>query len=202
LRSPDDRPEHPVLRWLPNLITAIRIALIPVFLVVAESGRAALDTGATPAEARLGALAVFVAIGLSDLLDGFLARRYGLQSQSGAILDAAADKLAQVVVLAYLTLTPGPPFADLPLWLFLLVVGRDLLLGGSWVAFAALGRKVRVIHRSHGKMASSLLFSLLVWVLVDLPHAAVPALSAAVAVVIVASTVQYLREGWTRRPPA
>lgn len=181
--------------WIPNLITGIRIVLVLVFLVVAEAERAAGAVGRT---AGLGALVVFLAIGASDLLDGWVARRFGLQSQSGAILDAFADKLAQVVVLAYLTLSSGPPFETLPLWLLVVVVARDLLLGGSWLLTALQGRPVRVVHRPHGKIASSLLFLLLVAVLAGAGSALVRPLTMVVALVVIGSSVQYGREGWAR----
>ncbi len=187
--------------WLPNLITGIRIALVLVFLVVAEAERAAATTGAGGRAAGLGALAVFLAIGLSDLADGWVARRFGLQSQSGAILDAFADKLAQVVVLAYLTLSTGPPFTSIPMWLLLVVVARDLLLGGSWLVTALQGRPVRVIHRPHGKIASTLLFFLLLGVLAGLGPGLVTPWAVVVAAVVIGSTVQYGREGWARLNP-
>lgn len=184
--------------WLPNLITGIRIALVLVFLLVAQAERAA---GAVGRAAGLGALAVFLAIGLSDLVDGWVARRFGLQSQSGAILDAFADKLAQIVVLAYLTLSSGPPFTSIPLWLLLVVVARDLLLGGSWLVTALQGRPVRVVHRPHGKIASTLLFVLLLAVLAGVGAAWVGPMSLVVATAVIGSTVQYGREGWSRLNP-
>jgi cardiolipin synthase len=176
----------------------MRIALVVVFLVVAEAERAA---GAVGRAAGMGALAVFLAIGLSDLVDGWVARRFGLQSQAGAILDAFADKLAQVVVLAYLTLSSGPPFTSVPLWLLLVVVARDLLLGGSWLVTALQGRPVRVVHRPHGKIASTLLFSLLVGVLAGLGPRLVTPFAVVVAAVVIGSTVQYGREGLARLNP-
>ena len=169
-----------------------------VFLVVAEAERAAATAGGGGRAAGLGALAVFLAIGLSDLVDGWVARRFGLQSQAGAILDAFADKLAQVVVLAYLTLSSGPPFTSVPLWLLGVVVARDLLLGGSWLVTAFQGRPVRVVHRPHGKIASTLLFFLLVGVLTGLGPRLVTPFAAVVAAVVVGSTVQYGREGLAR----
>ena len=140
--------------WLPNLVTVIRISLIPAFLLVAGQARAASAQGGSPERLQGLAFAVLLALGLSDLLDGWLARRFGLESQVGAVLDAFADKLAQVVLLGFFSLTEGAPFGSLPLWLFLAALARDLLLGSSWLVTQLRGTPVLVVHRAHGKASS------------------------------------------------
>ncbi|MBM4062842.1 MAG: CDP-alcohol phosphatidyltransferase family protein, partial [Planctomycetes bacterium] len=139
-----------VPRWLPNAISTLRIALVPGWVALAEAANRAAETGGPAERLRWSAVAVLIAIGVSDVLDGFLARRFGLQSHLGAVLDAVADKLAQVVVFFYLALRQGPEFATVPLWFLLVLVGRDLLLllGCAIVRWRA-GR-VRVDHRPHG----------------------------------------------------
>lgn len=100
------------MRHLPNLICLIRIALIwPI--------AAALNRGDMPA-----ALALFVAAGVSDALDGYLAKRFRWTSELGKVLDPLADKLLLVTVFveaAWLGLVPW--------WLTAAVVARDVMIG-------------------------------------------------------------------------
>ncbi|MBI5850252.1 MAG: CDP-alcohol phosphatidyltransferase family protein [Planctomycetes bacterium] len=141
-------------RWLPNAISALRIALVPVWVWAAE-----LANGG--AVGNCLAVAVLVAIGISDLADGWLARRFGLQSRVGATLDAVADKLAQVVLVTWLALRSGQAFEPLPLWFLGLLIARDLLLLAGVLVIRARAGKVEVEHEVHGKAASVLLFVML-----------------------------------------
>ncbi|GAB6040413.1 CDP-alcohol phosphatidyltransferase family protein [Endothiovibrio diazotrophicus] len=105
-------------RDIPNLITVIRILLVA-------------PIAATLAERHYGwALALIAVAGLSDGLDGFLARRFDWRSRLGALLDPLADKLLLTVsflVLGWLEVVP--------LWLVAAVIGRDLLIVGGALAY-------------------------------------------------------------------
>jgi cardiolipin synthase len=98
-------------RHIPNVISAIRILLVaPIAVALAD-------------RQLVTAILLFGAAALSDLADGFLAKRYGWQSELGAVLDPAADKLLLVTVfitLAYLKLVP--------LWLMAVAVLRDVII--------------------------------------------------------------------------
>lgn len=105
-------------RHLPNLITVFRIILVcPLFWLISED--------------RFGA-ALFVALiaGISDALDGYIAKRYGWQSRLGGMLDPIADKLLLVAGFVALTLN-----GSLPPWLLLIVLGRDVLIVCGAVAY-------------------------------------------------------------------
>lgn len=107
---------------LPNLITLARLLAVPATVWLMLTAR--LDL----------AFIVFLLAGLSDGVDGFLARRFGLQSRLGALLDPIADKAllsGVMVLLAWLGL--------LPVWLALLVVARDGLISGGYGLLWALG---------------------------------------------------------------
>ncbi|MBX3693002.1 CDP-alcohol phosphatidyltransferase family protein [Dokdonella sp.] len=105
-------------RHLPNLISILRLLLVlPVFRLI-ESQRYAEALG-------LAALA-----GASDAVDGFLAKRYGWQSRLGGMLDPLADKMLLLACFAGLVLVDA-----LPLWLLVLVVGRDLVIVAGAVAY-------------------------------------------------------------------
>jgi cardiolipin synthase len=103
---------------LANQLTILRIALIPAFVLLVVYG-------------YLGAaLLVFSFAGLTDALDGLIARRAGQRTSLGAWLDPMADKLLLVTTFVVLTL-PGIPLANhLPLWLTVLVISRDVVIVG------------------------------------------------------------------------
>jgi CDP-diacylglycerol---glycerol-3-phosphate 3-phosphatidyltransferase len=99
---------------LPNAITVGRIALVPVFLAFAFRD----DTGS-----QIVALAIFVVASLSDLLDGYLARRDGTVSRTGQFLDPTADKL--LLGAALIVLVTERSF---PLWAALVLATREIVL--------------------------------------------------------------------------
>ena len=103
-----------MVQQLPNLISILRLLLVPWFALVLLEQR--FDA----------ALALFLLMGVSDGLDGYLARRLGAASSLGAALDPLADKVMLVsafVLLGHLEL--------LPAWLVVLAVGRDVLIVGG-----------------------------------------------------------------------
>lgn len=107
------------LRHLPNLISILRILLVPVLVVL-------LITPSKGA-AILAALTFFLAC-WSDFFDGYLARRHGVTSTLGKLLDPLADKLivmAALVMLAAMDRTPR-----VPAWIVVLIVGRELAVTG------------------------------------------------------------------------
>lgn len=104
---------------LPNLLTILRIVLIPVLVLLLR------DPG--PAESLLACLTFFLAC-WSDFLDGFLARRYGLGTTLGKILDPLADKLIVMAALVMLAALPREP--RVPAWMVVLIVGRELAVTG------------------------------------------------------------------------
>ena len=105
------------LHWLPNALTVGRILAVPPLVLLLL------------AEAYHWALAVAVFAGLSDLLDGWLARRFDWQTRFGSLADPAADKL--LMMASYLTLAW---LSYLPWWLVALVILRDLVIViGGWV---------------------------------------------------------------------
>lgn len=98
---------------LPNWITVARIALVPVFVVFAYG-----DSD----ERALGAV-VFIIASLSDFLDGYLARKWGLESRVGEFLDPLADKLLVGAALVVLVDT-----REFPLWAALIVAAREIYI--------------------------------------------------------------------------
>ncbi|MCA8977356.1 MAG: CDP-alcohol phosphatidyltransferase family protein [Planctomycetes bacterium] len=182
-------------RWLPNSISLLRVLLVPIWVLFAEAANAVATRDGDATVHRAGAASVLLAIGASDILDGWLARRFGLQSRLGAALDAIADKLTQVVLFAYLALRTGPAFAPVPLWFLGILIGRDgLLLFGFFVLRRRCGA-VETEHCLHGRISSLLLFVLLVLVSAGIAAELLMPLLAISAAVAVTSTMLYFRRG-------
>lgn len=172
--------------WFPNAISAFRIVLVPVFWVVSMAW-----LGGDSFSDRLPSLAVLLAIGGSDLLDGYLARRYDLASHAGVILDAVADRFAQLAVTGFFV------FVDprLPFWFFGLLVARDLFIGiGTWVALKG-DRRGSLRHELHGKAASSIIFVLFVVLVAGGPTYAERALLFGSTIAVLVSTAGYAMSG-------
>ena len=110
-----------MLRHLPNLITVLRILLVVPLCWLIDSGR--YDD----------ALLVVAVAGLSDAADGFLAKQFGWQSWIGGMLDPIADKLLLTAAFVWLALA-----GDLPGWLPVLTVGRDLVIVAGALAYHVL----------------------------------------------------------------
>ena len=110
---------------LPNWLTVLRILLIPVFVTLLVYRRPGW------------ALLVFVLAALTDLLDGWVARRHGMASRLGAFLDPMADKLlltASFVTLTYLK--------ALPFWIAAVVISRDTLLAVGALLVHMVGGRI------------------------------------------------------------
>ncbi|MBL8123159.1 MAG: CDP-alcohol phosphatidyltransferase family protein [Pyrinomonadaceae bacterium] len=104
---------------IPNILTFMRMGLIPVFVSLVYYGYSKW------------ALAVFLIAGISDGIDGFLARKFKQESELGTIIDPIADKLLMTAAFIILTLPNVlPPLRHLPIpfWVTASVIGRDVLI--------------------------------------------------------------------------
>jgi cardiolipin synthase (CMP-forming) len=170
---------------IPNLITLARILLVPVVIWAITSG-----------EMRIAFL-LFFAAGVSDAVDGFLAKRFDMASELGAYLDPLADKVLIVSIYVSLGIVDA-----LPRWLVILVVSRDLLIVGGVLFSWLLGKPVSVKPHpvSKANTAAQLLLVGLVLAALGFGFDAGWALTltmTAVAALTLASVAVYLRE-WVR----
>jgi cardiolipin synthase len=170
---------------LPNIITIARILMVPitVWLIISEE--------------YLLAFLVFIAAGISDGVDGFIARRYQLKSELGAMLDPLADKL--LLVSIYVTLGFQHIF---PAWLVILIVSRDVLIVGGVVLNMLIGTPMamRPLIISKVNTAAQILLAGVVLAAkgLDLPlYGTLAAGMAAVALLTIASGALYMRD-WVR----
>jgi len=119
---------------IPNLITLGRILLVPVVVWAIASG-----------EMRVAFL-LLLAAGLSDAVDGFLAKRFGMATELGAYLDPLADKAMLVSIYVVLAVVGA-----IPLWLVILVVSRDIMIVSavilSWVVDKPIALKPLLVSK-------------------------------------------------------
>ena len=106
---------------VPNLLTVFRMVLIPVFVSLLFYQRFAI------------ALGIFILAGITDGLDGLLARRFNQKSQLGTILDPIADKLMLVTSFVVLSMRavfpqPLPSHLPVPFWVTIAVISRDVFI--------------------------------------------------------------------------
>jgi cardiolipin synthase len=106
---------------VPNFLTVFRMVLIPVFVTMLFYQR------------FIVALGVFVCAGLTDGLDGLLARRFDQRSQLGTVLDPIADKLMMVTAFIVLSMRgifpqPVPSHLPVPFWVTITVISRDVFI--------------------------------------------------------------------------
>ena len=112
---------------LPNLISLARLGLVPVVIAMITSG------------AWVEAFLIFVAAGVSDAVDGFLAKRFNLQSELGAYLDPLADKALLISIYVALAV-----IGVLPAVIAIVVVFRDVLIIGAVIMSWLLDNPVKI----------------------------------------------------------
>ncbi|MEV1130663.1 CDP-alcohol phosphatidyltransferase family protein [Agromyces sp. NPDC049794] len=125
---------------IPNVLSMLRLALVPVFLVLIVVG------------AYVAALVVLVVASLTDLLDGYLARRLRQVTRLGQLLDPAADRLYIFAALVGLAANGLVPW-----WIVVLIVARDVFLLVLAVVLANHGYGPLPVHQL-GKAATFALF--------------------------------------------
>ena len=112
---------------IPNLITILRLIMVPVLIVMIGQEKWAL------------AFLLFVIAGISDGVDGFIARRFDMRSELGAYMDALADKALLVSIYVALSVV-----GVLPGWLAVTVVSRDAMIVSAIIISWLMGRPVEI----------------------------------------------------------
>jgi cardiolipin synthase len=168
-----------MFKYIPNILTIIRLFLVPFFPIAYFSD--------SP-NGHLIALIIFVIAGITDFLDGTIARKYNLTTKLGAVLDPLADKT--MLLTAIISLYFG---GDLPLIIPIIVVGKELLMvyGGLFVYFR---RKKTVIPANNVGKGATILYTLAVFITILFPMSlpSILLLFSAVALKLIAMVV-YLK---------
>jgi cardiolipin synthase len=164
---------------VPNLLTFARLGLVPVVAYcIISRDYAAAGT-------------VFLIAAVSDLADGYIARRFKLVSRLGALLDPVADKLNMFVATVALA------WQDLlPIWLALAIVARDIAIVGGVLAYRVRGRRLEMKPTRLSKVNTFLEFSVLLSVLLTAAQfiqstAWLPPVFLVILTTVLASTAQY-----------
>lgn len=124
---------------LPNILTIIRFLLIPFIVFYIFTGNYIL------------AFAFFTISGLTDIADGFIARKFNFISTFGKLMDPLADKLTQITTLASLAITHV-----IPIWILIIVLLKEFIMicGASFL----YGKDVVVYSKWYGKLATVLFY--------------------------------------------
>ncbi len=181
---------------LPNFLTLVRIFLVPLLVAALVQHNLSIHwNGKLIVANDFVALIVFLAAALTDLLDGYLARRWKQVTTVGTLLDPVADKLlisAALISLVEIRLLPG--------WLVILIISREFAVSGLRSIAAAEGFTVKAGELGKSKMILQVVGVVLVLLSVRWPRLRPFALAAMWAVVIfgLASAVDYFRKFWRK----
>lgn len=128
-----------MLKHIPNALTIVRFFLIPFIVYFIITGQ------------YIAAFVMLTVSGLTDILDGLIARKFNFITNFGKLIDPLADKATQVSVLASLTFK-----GIIPLWILLIVFLKEFIMvsGASFL----YGKKLVVSSRWYGKLATVLFY--------------------------------------------
>ena len=145
---------------IPTALTLFRIALLPVMVIVFYAGFRG---------ANIAAAFIFIAAGITDWLDGWIARRYDMGSAFGAFLDPVADKLMVAVTLFLLVQENPTPLLAVT---SAIIVGREISISALREWMAEIGQRATVRVATLGKVKTAMQFIAIVVLLYqhDLPN--------------------------------
>lgn len=126
-------------KHVPNILTIIRFCLIPIIVIMLGNGN------------YLGAIITFSISGITDILDGAIARKYNFISDFGKLMDPLADKITQISMLFMLTVS-----RIIPLWIIVVVLIKEVLMvcGASFL----YGKELVVSSKWYGKLSTVLFY--------------------------------------------
>ena len=181
---------------LPNLLTLVRIFLVPLLVAALVQQDFRVFWGDRVLVANdFFALIVFLAAALTDLLDGYLARRWKQVTTVGTLLDPIADKLlisAALISLVQIRLLPG--------WLVVLIISREFAVSGLRSIAAAEGYTIKASELGKSKMMLQVLGITLVLLSIRWPAIQPYAMFTMWGVVVfgLASAIQYFANFWNK----
>jgi cardiolipin synthase len=157
-----------------NKITFVRIAMIPLFVMMAIYYGQSVQRGEPLEWQRFTAIGIFLVAAISDGLDGYVARRYNQRSTLGVVLDPIADKgllLSGIITLSISNWSEvDPEYGRFPAWFPVLVITRDavILVGTAVLAFLVGVDRVKVKPNWTGKVATVLQMAAIAWVMLQI----------------------------------
>ena len=175
---------------LPNGLTLFRILLVPLMVIAYYLPHPGMN---------LVAATMFIAGAITDWLDGWIARRYGMVSAFGAFLDPVADKLAVTVALFLIVQTDKTPLMAI---VAAVIVGREITISALREWMAMIGERTRVNVAGLGKLKTGVQMTAIAVLLMQHRFVGRPlynfgkVLLVAAAVLTIWSAVVYLRAAW------
>ena len=175
---------------LPNILTLLRIAMIPVFIVVYYMTSWEWH--------NLAAAAIFGLAAATDWVDGYVARKYNLITAFGAFLDPVADKLIVVSAMVVLLEVHATPWFALPA---IVIIGREIVISALREWMAEMGYRGTVAVATIGKVKTWVQMVAIALLLAARPEQEFLSLLGFIAIYIAAaltlwSMVYYLRAAW------
>jgi CDP-diacylglycerol--glycerol-3-phosphate 3-phosphatidyltransferase len=180
---------------LPNALTIARIFFVPLLVAALVAQNVSIRVSGITITNEWLALAIFLVAAATDLLDGYLARRWGQVTTIGTLLDPIADKLlisAALISLVQVNAVPG--------WMVILIVGREFAISGLRSIAAAEGYTIRASDLGKTKMIAQVTAISLLLLSIRHEALAAPAYWAMWLVVVFAmlSAVGYFRKFWRK----
>lgn len=132
-----------MFKYVPNILTIIRFLLIPVIVIFTLQGN------------FIATIIVLTISGLTDILDGYIARRFNFISDFGKLVDPLADKATQIALIGTLAIQK-----IIPIWILIIVLFKEFLMvaGASFL----YGKELVVSSKWYGKLATVLFYIALV----------------------------------------
>ena len=179
---------------LPNTLTLIRIFFVPLLVAALVQKNYTIEAFGTIITNEYIALAIFLAAGATDLLDGYLARRLRQITTVGTLLDPIADKL--LISAAMIALVE---VQVLPAWMAILIIGREFAVSGLRSIAAAEGYVIKANDLGKLKLATQVLAISLMMLSIRWFAIRPLAMAAMWAVVFfsILSAVVYFRKFWS-----
>jgi len=183
----------------PNKITLARIVLIPIFVIFAIYYGQSIRRGQPVEWLRFAAIVTFLIAGMSDGLDGYIARRYNQKSSLGVVLDPIADKGLMLCTILTLSLTDWSDIdsdsSRFPIWFPVVVITRDIFLLVGVMVVYFLNGSVQVKPRWTGKIATFCQITAIAWLMLQLRFVPLIVVVVIAGLFTVISGVHYVADG-------
>jgi len=180
---------------LPNALTIARIFFVPLLVAALVEENVSVHAFGVTITNEWLALAIFLIAAVTDLLDGYLARKWGQVTTIGTLLDPIADKLlisAALISLVQVHAVPG--------WMVILVVGREFAISGLRSIAAAEGYTIRASDMGKTKMVAQV--TAISFLLLSIRHHPLATIAYwmmwVVVVFAIISAVEYFRKFWRK----
>lgn len=180
---------------LPNSLTIARIFFVPLLVAVLVAEHVSIRLFGVTVTNEWLALAIFLVAAATDLVDGYLARRWGQVTTIGTLLDPIADKLlisAALISLVQVNAVPG--------WMVILIVGREFAISGLRSIAAAEGYTIKASDLGKTKMVAQV--TAISFLLIGIHHPTIAVLAYwmmwVVVVFAMLSAVGYFRKFWRK----